>query len=465
MRRAAACLMGRAATSAAASTSGAFQPAVAASFRTGAASGAASFAGRAAGSAGSAGNALGSRRLAFPSARACRSSARSRSFASAAGGGGRGAPPPVPRPSARDLRTIFFFNAVPFVAFGFVDNTVLIHAGDAIDASVGVTFGLSSLAAAAMGQIASDTSGVLFGSTIENAALRLGFAAPRLTPEQNVLRVTRVASTAGKVLGVITGCSLGLVNLLFVDTLAVEKAKEEKEYTAIFRAIMHRGHEVAECAAAALWIVDYENRTLWTRAAHGNKKSDVTVRRPFGVGIVGAVAESGQLSNVSEAYAHPRFDRTVDKDGITGFTSRSLLTAPVFGHDGRVVAVVQLVNKNPKPSTDEFTVSSKNVNGSGFYKKTSAGPYVPFPAGTDAADSAPDVPDDDASHWDEGWVPAKVTRRVEREIARARRTKWWRRVFGRRRVGFDESDEKLIRLICHHVSVSLAAMEHKLPTE
>ena len=469
MRRAAACLMGRAATSAAASTSGAFQPAVAASFRTGAASGAASFAaapGRAAGGiAGSAGNALGPRRLALISARAFRSSARPRSFASAAGGGATRAPPPVPRPSARDLRTIFFFNAVPFVAFGFVDNTVLIHAGDAIDASVGVTFGLSSLAAAAMGQIASDTSGVLFGSTIENAALRLGFAAPRLTPEQNLLRATRVASTLGKVLGVVTGCSLGLVNLLFVDTLAVEKAKEEKEYTAIFRAIMHRGHEVAECAAAALWIVDYENQTLWTRAAHGNKKSDVTVRRPFGVGIVGAVAESGQLSNVSEAYAHPRFDRTVDKDGITGFTSRSLLTAPVFGHDGRVVAVVQLVNKNPKPSTDETLGTSMRMNGSGFYKKTSRGPYVPNPAGTDAADSAPYVPDDDASHWDEGWVPAKVTRRVEREIARARRTKWWRRVFGRRRVGFDESDEKLIRLICHHVSVSLAAMEHKLPTE
>ena len=54
---------------------------------------------------------------------------------------GGSAPPPVPRPSARDLATIFFFNAVPFVAFGFVDNTVLIHAGDAIDASVGVRSG------------------------------------------------------------------------------------------------------------------------------------------------------------------------------------------------------------------------------------------------------------------------------------------------------------------------------------
>ena len=419
------------------------------------------------GVAGSVGDALGPRRLALSNARARRSSARLRSFASAAGGGAAPAPPPVPRPSARDLRTIFFFNAVPFVAFGFVDNTVLIHAGDAIDASVGVTFGLSSLAAAAMGQIASDTSGVLFGSTIENAALRLGFAAPRLTPAQQMLRVTQLASAAGKVLGVITGCSLGLVNLLFVDTLAVEKAKEEKEYTAIFRAIMHRGHEVAECAAAALWIVDYENQTLWTRAAHGNKKSDVTVRRPFGVGIVGAVAESGQLSNVSEAYAHPRFDRTVDKDGITGFTSRSLLTAPVFGVDGRVVAVVQLVNKKRDDAARKEKEGKMMRNGSGYYRQTASGPYVPNPAGVDAEDSALGGlgPDDDNSHWEQGWVPAKVTRRVELEVARARRTEWWRRVFGRRRVGFDESDEKLIRLICHHVSVSLAAMEHKLPTE
>ena len=156
-------------------------------------------------------------------------------------------PPRRPsRPSARDLRTIFFFNAVPFVAFGFVDNTVLIHAGGAIDASVGVTFGLSSLAAAAMGQIASDTSGVLFGSTIENAALRLGFAAPRLTPAQQMLRVTQLAERrregARRDHRLLARAREPAVR----GTLAVEKAKEEKEYTAIFRAIMHRGHEVAE---------------------------------------------------------------------------------------------------------------------------------------------------------------------------------------------------------------------------
>ena len=368
-------------------------------------------------------------------------------------------PTPTPIVSTADLKKIFLFNMIPFVAFGFVDNTVLIYAGDAIDASVGVTFGMSSLAAAAMGQIFSDTSGVLFGSTIENAALRLGFRAPRLLPEQLLLQSVQVASTSGKVIGVITGCCLGLINLLFVDTLSVEKAKEEKEYTAIFKNIMHRGHEVAECAAAALWIVDNDTKTLWTRAAHGNKKSDVEVRRPFGVGIVGAVAETGVLSNVFEAYSHPRFDRTVDKDGITGFTSRSLLTAPVFDADHKIVAVVQLVNKNPRGQARDSNDAKRHLTDASGTTWRRDITHV----ATDKGDGSSS--DDSTSHWDDGWVPHVVTSSIAAQFKKTRKSKLWRRVFGRKKVGFDESDEKLIKLLCPHVSVSLAAMEHKLPTD
>jgi hypothetical protein len=163
----------------------------------------------------------------------------------------------------------------------------------------------------------------------------------------------------------------------------------------------------------------------------------------------------------------------VDKDGITGFTSRSLLTAPVFGADGRVVAVVQLVNKNPRSDLiEDETLGRRRSDGSAFVKSPlKNGGSVPNPSGKDAADSRASVPSasstddfgDDASRWDEGWIPSKVTHKIEKEIKKAKRTRWWRRVFGKRRVGFDESDEKLIWLICHHVSVSLAAMEHTLP--
>lgn len=325
-------------------------------------------------------------------------------------------------PSAETLRKIFVFNAVPFVAFGFIDNTVLIYAGDAIDNSVGVAFGLSSLAAAAMGQIFSDTSGVLFGGAIEAWVLRAGFAQPVLTAEQNMMRVTRMTSTAGKVCGVVTGCCLGLLNLLLIDPHAAEKAKEEKEFTAVFRAIMDEGHNVVGCAAASLWIVDYDKRELWTRASSGNKMDDAVVRRPFGCGIVGDVAATGVVSNVADCSTHPAFDVSVDADGVTGFTTHSALTGPVVDEHGRVVAVVQLVNKG---GGGDGAPGARAKTSRGWGGKGRGG------EGSRAAKT--------------GWFG--FARKGEKE----RRT-------------FDENDERLLEMMCHHISVTFAAMEHKIPT-
>ncbi|KAF0770904.1 hypothetical protein AaE_002516, partial [Aphanomyces astaci] len=40
---------------------------------------------------------------------------------------------------------------VPFLGFGFVDNFILILAGDYIDITLGVSLGISSMAAAGIG--------------------------------------------------------------------------------------------------------------------------------------------------------------------------------------------------------------------------------------------------------------------------------------------------------------------------
>ena len=93
--------------------------------------------------------------------------------------------------------------------------------------------------------------------------------------------------------GVVAGCCLGLLHLLLIDPHAAERAKEEKE-TAVFRAMCDEGHNVVGCAAASLWIVDYDKRELWTRASSGNARDDAVVRRPFGCGIVGDVAATGK---------------------------------------------------------------------------------------------------------------------------------------------------------------------------
>eukprot|EP00427_Karlodinium_veneficum_P032025 CAMPEP_0169197128 /NCGR_PEP_ID=MMETSP1016-20121227/8101_1 /TAXON_ID=342587 /ORGANISM="Karlodinium micrum, Strain CCMP2283" /LENGTH=175 /DNA_ID=CAMNT_0009273751 /DNA_START=189 /DNA_END=714 /DNA_ORIENTATION=+ len=70
------------------------------------------------------------------------------------------------------------------VGFGFMDNTVMLHAGNAIDMSLGATFGLSTLSAAACGQICSDMAGVCFGGIIERGAEKFGLPSADLSAEQ-----------------------------------------------------------------------------------------------------------------------------------------------------------------------------------------------------------------------------------------------------------------------------------------
>jgi hypothetical protein len=113
---------------------------------------------------------------------------------------------------------------VPMVGFGFMDNTVMIHAGNQIDLTLGVSLGLSTLAAAACGQICSDVAGVSFGGAIETAAAKLGLPSPGFTELQRLDPMVKRLDLLGKVIGVICGCSLGLLNLLLID------ASEAKEF-------------------------------------------------------------------------------------------------------------------------------------------------------------------------------------------------------------------------------------------
>jgi GAF domain-containing protein len=67
------------------------------------------------------------------------------------------------------------------------------------------------------------------------------------------------------------------------------------------------------------------------------------IRFPVGVGIAGAVAQSGDSIRIDDAYSDPRFNREVDKQ--TGFRTRSILCLPVKNLRGDVFAVAQLLNR------------------------------------------------------------------------------------------------------------------------
>lgn len=120
-------------------------------------------------------------------------------------------------PTAAQIRYVLFHNAIPFVGFGFLDNAIMIAAGTQIELSIGVTLGISTMAAAALGNLVSDLAGLGLAGYVEALASRLGMQVPDLTPKQVDMWQTRLSSHMGKAIGVSIGCILGMFPLLFLS--------------------------------------------------------------------------------------------------------------------------------------------------------------------------------------------------------------------------------------------------------
>ncbi|RLN91659.1 hypothetical protein BBJ28_00006470 [Nothophytophthora sp. Chile5] len=121
-------------------------------------------------------------------------------------------------PSMQELKLVALQVGLPFIGFGFVDNLIMIVAGDYIDLTLGVSLGISSMAAAGIGNTISDVAGLGLGNVVEDFCARLGLPVPALTSEQMMLKQTRWAKVVGSSVGVTIGCLLGMVPLLFLST-------------------------------------------------------------------------------------------------------------------------------------------------------------------------------------------------------------------------------------------------------
>lgn len=96
-------------------------------------------------------------------------------------------------PTAAQLRYVLLHNAIPFVGFGFFDNCIMIVAGTQIELSIGVVLGISTMAAAALGNLVSDLAGLGLAGYVEALASRLGMQIPELSPKQADMWQTRVS--------------------------------------------------------------------------------------------------------------------------------------------------------------------------------------------------------------------------------------------------------------------------------
>ena len=75
------------------------------------------------------------------------------------------------------------------------------------------------------------------------------------------------------------------------------------------------------------------------------------IRLPVGRGIAGTVAKTGEIINITDAYKDPRFDSRTD--ATSGFTTRTILAAPLRTPKGEIVGVVEILNKRQRVFTKE----------------------------------------------------------------------------------------------------------------
>ena len=81
---------------------------------------------------------------------------------------------------------------------------------------------------------------------------------------------------------------------------------------------------------------------LWSIVAEGMRKREIRI--PDDKGIAGWSFTKDEVVNVLDAYADPRFDPAVDRR--SGFRTRNILSMPVKNRFGRVIGVIQILNKS-----------------------------------------------------------------------------------------------------------------------
>src|SRR5919198_6734593 len=109
----------------------------------------------------------------------------------------------------------------------------------------------------------------------------------------------------------------------------------------LLQVIMEKTTEIMEADRSSLFLYDEAHGELWSKIAQGLEIKEI--RFPIGVGIAGDVARTRKTANIPDAHQDPRFNP--DFDRRTNYRTRSVLCLPLIGTDGKLVGVIQILNK------------------------------------------------------------------------------------------------------------------------
>jgi len=115
----------------------------------------------------------------------------------------------------------------------------------------------------------------------------------------------------------------------------------ERNLDRLLAMIIEETTAVMDAERSSLFLVDVEKNEMWAKIAQGVEVFEI--RFPVGVGIAGSVGKTGEIINIPDAYADPRFNPEFDKK--TGFRTTSILCVPLKNIVGETIGAVQVLNK------------------------------------------------------------------------------------------------------------------------
>ena len=113
--------------------------------------------------------------------------------------------------------------------------------------------------------------------------------------------------------------------------------------------ILQKITDLLEGDRATLYLLDEQRGRLLSRIMVGDEARSIEL--PVGQGIAGHVAKVGRTVRIKDAYRDKRFSR--EWDDATGYRTRSILASPMKNHVGRIIGVIQVLNKSH--GTGEFS--------------------------------------------------------------------------------------------------------------
>jgi signal transduction histidine kinase len=113
--------------------------------------------------------------------------------------------------------------------------------------------------------------------------------------------------------------------------------------------IAQKACEVMEADRCSVFLYDSATDELWSTVAMG--MGGEVIRMSSKAGIGGHSFQTGEVINLEDAYADPRFNKEVD--ARTGYRTRSLLCMPLYYRAGSRLGVIQLLNKKTGIFTEE----------------------------------------------------------------------------------------------------------------